>query len=76
MHFGLTEVLLGLVARSDSRPPGVQMVASSILQSGKIFFCGVLVIKSFLWPFSPYADSIRAFVSYWRKDEYWLAAQE
>ena len=30
----------GLVARSDVGPPGIQMVAGLILQSGKTFFQG------------------------------------
>ena len=33
--------LLGLVARSDAYPPGIQMVMGSILPSGKTFVHGI-----------------------------------
>ena len=31
------QILLGVVARSDARPPGMRAVAGSILSSGNIF---------------------------------------
>ena len=44
----------GLVAWSDAHPPGMWMVAGSILTSGKTFFSWDLVMKMFLRPFSPF----------------------
>ena len=46
--------LPGAVARSDARPPGMRMVAGSILTSGKTLFRFDLVMKQFLRPFSPF----------------------
>ena len=43
----------GPVALSNRCPTGVQEVAGLILQSGNILSWR-LVMKSFLWPFSPY----------------------
>ena len=42
-----------LVAQLDAHPPGMQMVAGSILWSGNILIWR-LGMKSFLRPFSPY----------------------
>ena len=48
----------GAVALSDARPPGMRTVVGSV----------VLVMKKYLRPSSPFADSRRAVVSYWRKN--------
>ena len=42
----------GWVSRTDC-PTSIQEVAGSCLGSGNIF-CRDLVMKTFLWPFSPY----------------------
>ena len=42
----------GVVAWSDARPPGMQRIAGLILMPGT-FFCGYLVMKKILRPFSP-----------------------
>ena len=43
----------GAGAQSDARRPGMRMVVGSILTSGNIFSWS-LVMKWFLWPFSPF----------------------
>ena len=45
---------INLLYYSDARPPGMRTVAGSILTSGNILSWR-LVMKSFLWPFSPFS---------------------
>ena len=58
---------LGAVAESEACPLGIQETLSSIPMDSTIFR-GDLVMKKFLQPFSLFADSRRAVVSYWRKN--------
>ena len=58
----------GPVAQSDAYPPGIQMVADSILWSGKAFFSGDWSRNPFYNHSLPTTDSSRAIVSYWWKD--------
>ena len=55
------------VARSDVHVTGIQEIAGSIFWSGNILSWR-LVIKSFLWPFSPYSLFKYGSYHYWRKD--------
>ena len=64
------------MAQSDARPTGDQEVQGSIsAMSGNIFFVEI-DHEIFSMVILPYADSRRAFVSFWQKNvhKYWLIA--
>ena len=55
------------MAQLDVRPTGDKEVVGSTPTRSATFFCGDLIMKYFLWSFSP-ADSRRAVVSFWQKN--------
>ena len=55
------------MAQLDAHPTGVQEVAGSTPARSAAFFRGDLIMKYFLWSFSP-AASRRAVVRFWQKN--------
>ena len=47
-------ILLASVAQLDARPAGDQKVAGWTPTRSATFFCGDLIMKYFLWSFSPF----------------------
>ena len=56
------------MAQLDARLTGDQEVAGLIPARLATFFPGDLIMKYFLWSFSPSTDSRRAVVSFWGKN--------
>ena len=62
------QFIMALLTQLDERPTGDQEVAGSTPARSAAFLGGDLIMKYFLWSFSPFRWFKKAVVSFWQKN--------